>query len=131
MPARLGDQEEGGEQAQPQESKFGITVRSITQDMANRYQLPNTKGVIVQDMKPDGFGDTVGLSRGDIILEINKQPVNSEDDFQKIESQVKERPGRGFPGSSARYPGQHHGLHGRDPAVTAAANSASTLAITK
>ena len=28
--ARLGDQEEGGEQAQPQESKFGITVRSIT-----------------------------------------------------------------------------------------------------
>ena len=57
--------------------------------MANRYQLPNTKGVIVQDLKPDGFGDTVGLSRGDVILEINKQPVNSEDDFQKIESQVK------------------------------------------
>ena len=87
--ARLGDQEEGGEQAQPQESKFGITVRSITPDMANRFQLPNTKGVIVQDVKPDGFGDTVGLSRGDVILEINKQPVNSEDDFQKVESQMK------------------------------------------
>ena len=87
--ARLGDQEEGGEQAQPQESKFGINVRSITPDMANRYQLPNTKGVIVQDLKPDGFGDTVGLSRGDIILEINKQPVGGEDDFQKIQSQAK------------------------------------------
>jgi serine protease Do len=87
--ARLGDQEEGGEQAQPQESKFGINVRSITPDMANRYQLPNTKGVIVQDLKPDGFGDTVGLSRGDIILEINKQPVDGEDDFQKIQSQAK------------------------------------------
>jgi serine protease Do len=57
--------------------------------MANRYQLPNTKGVIVQDLKPDGFGDTVGLSRGDIILEINKQPVDGEENFQKIQSQAK------------------------------------------
>jgi serine protease Do len=29
------------------------------------------------------------LSRGDVILEINKQPVNSEEDFRRIESQVK------------------------------------------
>ncbi len=87
--SRLGDQEEGGEQAKPQESKFGVTVRGITQDMADRYQLPNTKGVMVQDVKPDGFGDNVGLSRGDVVLEINKQPVNSEDDFRKIQSQMK------------------------------------------
>jgi serine protease Do len=45
--------------------------------------------VIVQDVKPDGFGDAAGLSRGDIILEINKQPVNSEEDFRRVESQMK------------------------------------------
>ncbi len=87
--ARLGDQEEGGEQEKPQESKFGLTVRSITPELAQRFQLPNSKGVIVQDVKPDGFGDTVGVSRGDIILEINKQPVNNEEDFRKAESQMK------------------------------------------
>jgi len=43
----------------------------------------------VQEVKPDSFGDTAGLSRGDIVLEINKQPVNSEEDFHRIESQVK------------------------------------------
>jgi|SRR5579862_798572 len=86
---RVGGEEEPGEEAKPQESKFGITVRGITQDLANRYNLPNTKGVIVQDVKPDGFGDTAGLSRGDIILEINKQPVNSESDFQRIQTQTK------------------------------------------
>ena len=59
---RLGDQEEGGEEAKPQESKFGVTVRGITRDMADRYNLPNTKGVMVQDVKPDGFGDTCGLA---------------------------------------------------------------------
>ena len=86
---RLGGEQEEGEEGQPQESKFGVTVRGITQDLANRYQLPNTKGVIVQEVKPDSFGDTAGLSRGDIVLEINKQPVNSEEDFRRIESQVK------------------------------------------
>ena len=87
--SRLGDQEEGGEEAKPKESKFGITVRGITRDMADRYQLPSTKGVIVQDVKPDGFGDTGGLTRGDVILEINKQPVTDEDDFNRIQSQAK------------------------------------------
>ncbi len=87
--ARLGDQEEGNEPEQPKESKFGITVRGITQDMADRYQFPNTKGVVVQDVKPDGFADTVGLSRGDVILEINKQPVNSEADFNRLQSELK------------------------------------------
>jgi serine protease Do len=87
--ARLGDQEEGGEQAKPQESKFGITVRGITRDMADRYNLPNSKGVMVQDVKPGGFGDNCNLARGDVILEINKQPVNSVDDFNKLQSQAK------------------------------------------
>lgn len=87
--SRLGGGEESGEGNQPQESKFGLTVRSITPDMASRYQLPNSKGVMVQDVKPDGFADNAGLSRGDVILEINKQPVNSQDDFSRIESQMK------------------------------------------
>ncbi len=87
--ARLGGEEAQGEEGQPEESKFGVTVKGITQDLAQRYQLPNTKGVIVQDVKPDGFGDTAGLSRGDVILEINKQPVNNEDDFRRIETQTK------------------------------------------
>ena len=87
--ARLGGEQEQGEEGQPEESKFGVTVKGITQDLAQRYQLPNTKGVIVQDVKPDGFGDTAGLSRGDVILEINKQTVNNEEDFRRIESQMK------------------------------------------
>ncbi len=86
---RLGGEQGENEEGQPQESKFGITVRGITQDMANRFNFPNTKGVMVQDVKPDGFSETAGLSRGDVILEINKQPVNSEADFHRLESQMK------------------------------------------
>jgi serine protease Do len=64
-------------------------VRGVTSDIADRLDIPAGKGVIVQDVKPGSFADDVSLSRGDVILEINKQPVNSEDDFTKISSTLK------------------------------------------
>jgi serine protease Do len=87
--ARLGEDDEGGEEEAPKESKLGLTVRAITSDMADRLDIPAGKGVIVQDIKPSSFADDVGLTRGDVILEINKQPVNSEDEFNRISSSLK------------------------------------------
>ncbi len=88
--ARLGgDEDEAGEDNTPVESKFGVTVGNVSPEIADRLQIPAGKGVIVQDVKPGSFGDDVNLSRGDVILEINKQPVNSSDDFRKIQSQLK------------------------------------------
>lgn len=87
--SRLGEQEESNEEAQPTESKLGITVGNISPEIADRLEIPAGKGVIVQDVKPGSFGDDVNLSRGDVILEINKQQVNSADDFRKIQSQLK------------------------------------------
>jgi len=87
--ARLGDEEKGNDEAQPKESKFGLTVRSLTNDLAEKLDVPAGKGVIVQDVKSGSFADDIGLNRGDVILEINKQPVNSPDDFTRIESSMK------------------------------------------
>jgi serine protease Do len=87
--ARLGEDDENGEAEAPKESKLGLTVRAITSEMAERLDIPSGKGVIVQDIKPSSFADDVGLTRGDVILEINKQPVNSEDEFNRISSSLK------------------------------------------
>jgi serine protease Do len=87
--ARLGEDDENGEAEAPKESKLGLTVRAITSEMADRLDIPVGKGVIVQDIKPSSFADDVGLTRGDVILEINKQAVNSEDDFNRISSTLK------------------------------------------
>jgi serine protease Do len=87
--ARLGDDEKGNDEVQPKESKFGLTVRSLTNDLAERLDVPAGKGVIVQDVKGGSFADDIGLSRGDVILEINKQPVNNPEDFSRIETSMK------------------------------------------
>jgi serine protease Do len=87
--SRLGDDDQGGEESEPKQSKLGISVRALTQDMADRLDVPAGKGVIVQDVKPGSFAEDVGLARGDIILEINKQPANSEDEFSRAISALK------------------------------------------
>jgi serine protease Do len=87
--ARLGDDQENEDESAPKQSKFGVTVRKVTPEMADRLDMPAGKGVIVQDVKPRSFAEDVNLGRGDIILEVNKQPVNSEEDFAKVESSLK------------------------------------------
>lgn len=87
--SRLGEEDEAGEEAAPKESKLGLTVRGLTPDMADRLNVPSGKGIIVQDVKPGSFADDVGLTRGDVILEINKQPLNSEEDFDHVQSTLK------------------------------------------
>jgi serine protease Do len=87
--ARLGEDQENGDDSTPKQSKFGATVRRLTPEMAERLDVPAGKGVIVQEVKPQSFAEDINLGRGDVILEINKQPVNSEEDFAKVESSLK------------------------------------------
>jgi serine protease Do len=87
--ARLGDEQDSNDENTPKQSKFGVTVRKVTPEIADRLDMPSAKGVIVQDVKPRSFAEDVNLGRGDIILEVNKQPVNSEEEFAKIEASLK------------------------------------------
>src|SRR5712671_7351434 len=73
--ARLGDDEEGEEDSGPKETKLGITVQNVTADIADRLDIPANKGVIVQDVKSSSFADDIGVARGDVILEVNRQAI--------------------------------------------------------
>jgi serine protease Do len=87
--ARLNDDEGGSDESTPKHNKFGLTVRKLTPEMADRLDMPAGKGVIVQDVKTGSFAEDINLNRGDVILEVNKQLVNSEEDFAKVESSLK------------------------------------------
>jgi serine protease Do len=87
--ARLGEDQQGNDEQQPKASKLGLSVRPLTPDLADRLDVPAGKGVIVQDVRGGSFADDIGLNRGDVVLEINKQPVNSAEDFTRIEGSLK------------------------------------------
>src|SRR5947208_6144830 len=86
----LGENEGGPESPAPTESKLGLSVGNLTPDVASRLGTPPGKGVIVQDVKNGSFADEdLGLQRGAVILEVNRKPVNSEDDFRKVQAELK------------------------------------------
>ena len=87
--ATQGGEEGNDNESKPQESKFGVSVQSVTSDLADRLNIPAGKSVIVTEVKPGSFAEDVGLSRGDVILEVNKQPVNNDADFSRIQAQLK------------------------------------------
>ncbi len=68
--------------------RFGITVQDIR--AADRTRL-NYKGdgVLVASVEQGSFADDIGVAKGDIITELNRQSVNAPADIKKIQSGLK------------------------------------------
>jgi len=84
-----GEDDESSSDSKPAASKMGLSVHSLTSDMADRLGTPAGKGVVVTDVKPGSFADDIGLSKGDVILEANRTPVNNEADFSRLQETLK------------------------------------------
>lgn len=75
------------------EGILGLSVRNLTRDQAQevaaQLHLSGQQGVLVTDATPGGFASDLGLFRGDVILSINRHPVKSVEDFNRLQSQLK------------------------------------------
>jgi serine protease Do len=67
----------------------GIEVQEITPEIARRYRLTEKSGVAVVNVEPGSPADVAGLTRGDVIVEINKRPVKSISDYNNVTKIVK------------------------------------------
>src|SRR4029079_9715942 len=66
----------GGSGSTPDDNNaaLGISVAPLTPDLASRAGVPkDTRGVIVQDVNPDGRAADAGIQEGDVIEEVNRQ----------------------------------------------------------
>lgn len=80
--AKTGEGTEGG-QAGPASGKLGISVVPLTPDIAQQLRLlQSTQGVVIDEIDPAGAAAAAGLSRGDVIEEVNRQPVKSAADLR-------------------------------------------------
>jgi serine protease Do len=60
-----------------QSDDIGIRVADLTPEIAQRYNISDTEGVIIMAIDPDGKAAEAGIVPGDIIKEINHQPIKS------------------------------------------------------
>jgi S1-C subfamily serine protease len=56
-------------------AQLGVTVQSVTPDLAESLGLKQTSGVIVSSVAAGSAADKAGLKRGDVITALNGQPV--------------------------------------------------------
>ncbi len=63
--------------------KLGMTVQTLTPEIAQNLGVDDAKGVVVTSVEPGSVAEDAGVRRGDIILEVNRQAVEDVDDFRK------------------------------------------------
>jgi len=72
---------------------LGVSVAPLTPDAVSRLRLPkNARGVVVEEVDPDGRAADAGIQPGDLIEEVNGQPVNTVDDLRAAVSKTTARP---------------------------------------
>jgi serine protease Do len=81
---RLGDQP--GEAAP---SEFGLHVEELTPERGHRVGVEGQKGVVATEIDPASFAEDLGFGRGDVIAEINREPINNVSDYRKAVSKLK------------------------------------------
>jgi serine protease Do len=61
----------------------GVAVEDVDAQTARKLGVPvNTAGVVVTDISPASPAADSGLRRGDVIQEVNRQPVKNTSDFE-------------------------------------------------
>jgi serine protease Do len=95
MPA--GATEEGPEaspeeSAQPEKTTVfgGVAVADITDDIRTALNLPkDVQGAVIAEIDADSPAGKAGLREGDVIQEVNKQPVKNAKDLVVISKKLK------------------------------------------
>jgi serine protease Do len=88
-PANLGAA--GGSAKAPSMSTLrGITVENLTPQLRDELGLgPDTQGVAISELDPSSPAAQGGLQRGDVIQEVNRHPVRSAADFERLAAEAK------------------------------------------
>lgn len=61
----------------PNRGSVGIQVQTLTPALAEGLQLERTSGVLISDVVPHSPADEAGLTVRDIILRVNRRPIDS------------------------------------------------------
>ena len=69
------------------QTKLGITVTAVPPSQINKLGVPG--GVVVSAVTPGSFADEIGLGKGALITEINRQPVTDEASYRAAVSRIK------------------------------------------
>jgi len=81
--AKRSDTEPTMARGETRSDDLGLQVREVNPDIADRLGLDeDTRGVIVTGVDPNGKAAEADIRQGDLIVEINRKPIESLEDYR-------------------------------------------------
>lgn len=66
----------------PLAKQFGMHMQSLDTRLAKAFHLPSTDGVLIANVDTNSAAHRHGVQRGDVIIQVNGQPIKTLDDIQ-------------------------------------------------
>ncbi|MEF3168073.1 MAG: DegQ family serine endoprotease [Deltaproteobacteria bacterium] len=60
---------------------LGFSVQELTPELAEHFGYPQGHGVLISEVDPDGLAAQIGMKPGQLIEEVNRQPVKNVREF--------------------------------------------------
>jgi serine protease Do len=73
-----------------EKGKLGMMVANLDESTARQLNLQSTQGIVITDVELNSAADRAGLQRGDVILEVNRKPINDVNQFRDIVRNTQE-----------------------------------------
>jgi serine protease Do len=88
--ATKGEGEDEGNASANKSPKLGVSLAAIPPEMARQLGVAPDEGVVVADVVEGGPAQRAGVRQGDVILEVNRQPVKKIEDVSSAVAKMKE-----------------------------------------
>jgi serine protease Do len=87
---KLEDAEQLAQASTQTATDLGLSVQTISQELANQFDAKPGEGVVVTGVTPGSIAAMAGIDPGTVILQVNRQAVASADDFKRLVKQSGE-----------------------------------------
>jgi serine protease Do len=73
----------------PERPRLGLTLSELTPQLANERNLRGVRGLLVKDVDPSGLASEARVEENMVIVRVNRTPVNTIEDFERVVSGLK------------------------------------------
>jgi len=82
---KIGELKEQKEEQEPPQVRpsLGMTVEEFTPEDAKLYGLSDSSGLVVAEVEEGSPASAAGITQGDVILEMDQEPVKDVESFEK------------------------------------------------
>ncbi len=85
------DEVKTAEASQPAQGKWGMHLRDVSADMAKPRGLTTDHAVLVAGVQPGSPAAEAGVRPGDILLQVNQQPVHSVEEVKDVIAKAQDQ----------------------------------------